>query len=79
MVNLDGVPIIFSRSIEYLAILFSCFDENVLWHDEEMWDKAPEPVWDMEDVVVTFFFGHGGHDFVQSTGYGCVVSVSQVE
>ncbi len=50
-----------------------------MWRDEAMWDKVPEPVWYMEDVIVAFFFGHGGHDLVQSAGYGRVVSVMPVE
>ena len=78
MVNWDRVPIVFSRCVEYLAILFPWFDEDVLWHDEAMWDKAPEPVRYMEDVIVMFFFVHSGHDLIQSTGYGCVVSVVPV-
>ncbi len=64
MVDGNRVPIVLSRSIKYLAILFSCFDEDVLWHNEAMWDKAPEPVRYMEDIIVTFFSGHGGHDLV---------------
>jgi hypothetical protein len=27
-----------------------------------MGHKVPEPVWDMKNVVVLFFFVHGGHD-----------------
>ncbi len=79
MVNWDRVPMIFLRSFEYLAILFPCFDEDVLWHNEAMWDKVPESVWYVKDVIVMFFFGHDGHDLVQSTGYGRVVSVLPVE
>ncbi len=62
MVDRDRVPIVFLRSIKYLAILFPWFDEDVLWCDEAVWDKAPEPVRYMEDIIVMFFFVHGGHD-----------------
>ncbi len=60
-------------------VLFPWFDEDVLWRDEAMWDKAPEPMWYVEDVIVAFFFVHGSHDLVESTGYGCVVSFLPVE
>ena len=47
-----------------LAILLPRFYEDVLGPDELIWDKAPKPVWDVEDVIVAFFFVHGGHDLV---------------
>ena len=64
MVNWDRVPIKVLRCVEYLTILFPWFDEDVPGHDEAMWDKVPEPLWYVEDVIVTFFFVHGGHDLV---------------
>ena len=79
MVNWDGVPTVFSRCVEYLMVLFPWFDEDVLWHDEAMWDKVLELMWYMEDINVTFFFVHGGNDLVQSTRYGCMVSILPVE
>ncbi len=79
MIDWDRVPIVFSRCVEYLTILFPWFDEDVLWHDDAMWDKAPEPVWYLEDVIFAFFFVHGGHDLIQLTGYGYVVSILPVE
>ena len=54
-------------------VLFPWFDEDVLWRDEAMWDKVPEPMWYMEDVIVALFFVHGSHDLVNLTGYGCMV------
>ena len=44
-----------------------------------MWDKVPDPVWYVEYVIVAFFFVHGGHNLVQLTGYGWVVTVLPVK
>ena len=79
LVDWDGVPIIFSRRIEYLAVIFPWFYEDVLRCDEAMWNKVPDPMWYVEDVIVAFFFVHGSHDLVESTGYGCVVSFLLIE
>ncbi len=79
MVDWDRVPIVFLANIEYLSILLPWFDEDVLSYDKPMWDKVPDPVWYVEYVIVAFFFVHGGHDLVPSTGYGCVVSILLVE
>ena len=79
LVDWDGVPIIFSRRIEYLAVLFSWFNEDVLRRDEAMWNEAPDPMWYMEDVIVAFFFVHGSYDLVESTRYGCVVTFPPIE
>ena len=43
-------------------------DEDVLWCDEAVQDKAPTPVWDVKDVIVMFFFVHDGHDLVKPVG-----------
>ena len=79
MVDWDRVPIILFGSIQYLAILLSWFDKDVLWHDKAMWDKAPDPVCYTKYVNVTFFFVYGGHDLVPTTGYGWVVTILPVE
>ncbi len=44
MVNWDRVPIILLGSIEYLAIPLPWFDEDVLRHDEAMWNEVPDPM-----------------------------------
>ena len=63
-VDQDRVPIIFLGCVEYLAILLPWFNEDVLGHDEATQDKALKPVRDVEDIIVSFFFVHGGHDLV---------------
>ncbi len=67
MVNWDRVPIIFLRRVKYLTVLFPWFDEDVPRRDKAMWNKVSEPMWYVEDVIVAFFFVHGGHDLVEST------------
>ena len=79
LVDWDGVPIIFSRCIEYLAVLFSWFNEDVLRCDKAMWKEAPDPVWYVEDVIVAFFFVHVGHDLVNLEGNGRVVLLPPTE
>ena len=67
LVDWDGVPIILSRRIEYLTVFFSWFYENVLRRDKAMWNEVPDPMRSVKDVIVAFFFVHGGHDLVEST------------
>ena len=48
----------------------SCpFIEDVMRGDEAMGYKPPEPVWDMNDVVVPFLLVHGGHDLTKFHSY----------
>ncbi len=79
LVDWDGIPIILSRRIEYLTVLLPWFYEDVLRCDEAMWNEAPDPVRYVKDVIIAFFFVHGGHDLVESTGHGRVVAFSPVE
>jgi hypothetical protein len=44
-----------------------------------MWDKLPEPVRDMDEVVVPLFFVHGGHDLVNFGADGGVVPLPPIQ
>ncbi len=58
-VDWGGISVVLLRSIKYLAILLVGFDEHVLKHDEAMWNKVPNPVQGVEDIIVAFFYVHG--------------------
>jgi hypothetical protein len=53
-----GVPFISRGDVEDLAVLLARFFEDVLGFDEAVWDKPPEPVKDVDDVVFPLFFVH---------------------
>ena len=79
LVDWDGIPVILSRRIEDLTVLLPWFYEYVLRCDEAVWNETPDPMRYVKDVIITFFFVHGGHDLVESTSHGHVVAFSPVE
>ena len=62
----DGVP--------DLAVLLPWFFEDVLGGDEAVQYELPEPVREMDHVVVMFFLVHCGHDLAHLCLDGRVVS-----
>ena len=79
LVDGDGIPVVLSRRIEDLTVLLPCFYEYMLGCDEAVWNETPDPVRYVKDVIITFFFVHGGHDLVESTSHGRVVAFPPVE
>jgi hypothetical protein len=53
------------------------FFEDALWCDEAVGHGPPKPVWDVNDVVVTFFLVHGGQDLIDLGVDGGVVALCQ--
>ena len=45
-----------------MAVFLPRFHEDVLWGDEAVGDEPPEPMRDVDDVIVKFFLVHGGHN-----------------
>jgi hypothetical protein len=52
------------RGVKDLLILRPWLFKDVLWGDEAVGGEPPESMGDVEDVVITFLLGHGGHDWV---------------
>jgi hypothetical protein len=52
------------QCVEDLAVLLARFREDVLGREEAMWHKMPEPVRDVDNIVVPFLLVHGGHDSI---------------
>ena len=53
--------------------------EDVLGTDEAMGHKPPKPVWNVNNVVVSFFFVLGGHDLADIGTDRWVVSFLPVQ
>ena len=62
-----------------MAILLAGLFEDMMWRDKAMGHEPPEPVRDMIDVVVAFFFVHGNHDLPYFGIYGGVVALPPVQ
>jgi hypothetical protein len=73
------VPVIFLRGVKDLPILLPWLFKDVLWDDEAVGDKPPEPVGDMDDVVIPFLLVHGGHYLVNLQLNSGVISPSPVK
>ena len=52
----NGYPFILARGIKDLAILSTGFLQNMLGCEEDMGYKAPQPVGQINDIVVPFLF-----------------------
>jgi hypothetical protein len=55
------------------VVLLAGFFKDVLWCDEAVRHKSPEPMGDVYDVIVLLFLVHGGHDLVDFGADGGVV------
>ena len=55
-------------------VLFAWLLEGVLWYDETIGYKTPEPVRDMNDIVVAFLSVPSGQDLVELGINGGVVA-----
>ena len=55
-------PQLYLGKASNLAVHLARLLEDMLWCDEAMKCKLPEPVWDMKDAVVAISHVRGGHD-----------------
>ena len=62
-----------------MAVLLPGFLEDVLGCDEAVGDEPPEPVGNVEYVVVLLLLVHGGHDLVELGADGGVIPSPPVQ
>jgi hypothetical protein len=68
-VERNGISVIFARGIKDLAVFLSRFFEEVPWCDEAVGNKPPQPVWDVNYVVVAFFLVRGDQYLAWKEGW----------
>ncbi len=73
------IPAVLPGGVKDLAVFLARLLETMRWHDEAMGYEPPEPVWDVNDVVVEFFFVYGGHDLANFGIYGGMVALPPVQ